>query len=271
MIVNFISGLPRSGSTLLAAVLKQNPRFHHIGMTSPVGGFFTALLGKMVAINESAIFINPEQRRSVLRGVFESYYADHQDKVVFDTNRIWCAKLSAIVDIWPNAKIIACVRQCGHIMDSIERVIQNNALEPAGLVKFDPCSSVYQRAQILSAHDGLMGFSWGALKEAYHSEHADRLMLLRYETLTSSPKTAVDAVYEFMGEQLFPHDFNNIAVPDFSEHDARVGTPGLHRLKHMIAPQMPRVPIIPPDLFAKCQIDNFWENPKLNSRNVKVI
>ncbi|MEG5055281.1 MULTISPECIES: sulfotransferase [unclassified Microcoleus] len=37
MKAHFISGLPRSGSTLLAALLRQNPRFHS-AMTSPVGG-----------------------------------------------------------------------------------------------------------------------------------------------------------------------------------------------------------------------------------------
>ena len=31
---HFISGLPRSGSTLLSAILLQNPRFH-AGMSSP--------------------------------------------------------------------------------------------------------------------------------------------------------------------------------------------------------------------------------------------
>jgi len=34
---HFISGLPRSGSTLLAALLRQNPRFH-AAMTIPVRG-----------------------------------------------------------------------------------------------------------------------------------------------------------------------------------------------------------------------------------------
>lgn len=35
-IYHFISGLPRSGSTLLAAILRQNPRFL-AATTSPVG------------------------------------------------------------------------------------------------------------------------------------------------------------------------------------------------------------------------------------------
>ena len=46
--IHFISGLPRSGSTLLAALLRQNPRFHS-GMTSPVGSLYLALLGEMTA------------------------------------------------------------------------------------------------------------------------------------------------------------------------------------------------------------------------------
>ena len=41
--IHFISGLPRSGSTLLAALLRQNPRFS-AGMTSPVGSLFNAML-----------------------------------------------------------------------------------------------------------------------------------------------------------------------------------------------------------------------------------
>jgi sulfotransferase len=40
-VIHFISGLPRSGSTLLAAILRQN-RFH-AGMSSPVASLFMAL------------------------------------------------------------------------------------------------------------------------------------------------------------------------------------------------------------------------------------
>ena len=45
-VIHFISGLPRSGSTLLAGILRQNPRFH-AGMSSPVASLFMALQGAM--------------------------------------------------------------------------------------------------------------------------------------------------------------------------------------------------------------------------------
>jgi sulfotransferase len=44
--IHFISGLPRSGSTLLSAILRQNPRFH-AGMTGPVGSLVDANLRVM--------------------------------------------------------------------------------------------------------------------------------------------------------------------------------------------------------------------------------
>ena len=45
---HFISGLPRSGSTLLSAILRQNPRFH-AGVSSPVGAFFSSVLANVSA------------------------------------------------------------------------------------------------------------------------------------------------------------------------------------------------------------------------------
>jgi hypothetical protein len=46
--VHFISGLPRSGPTLLAGWLRQNPRFH-AGMSGPVGGLFSMLVSDPAA------------------------------------------------------------------------------------------------------------------------------------------------------------------------------------------------------------------------------
>ena len=53
--MHFISGLPRSGSTLLSALLRQNPRFQ-AGMSGPLAGLFGALLGQMSARNEYSVF-----------------------------------------------------------------------------------------------------------------------------------------------------------------------------------------------------------------------
>lgn len=131
--IHFISGLPRSGSTLLAGILRQNPRFH-AGMSSPVAAMYMALEKSMSRRNESAVFIDPVQRRDVLTGLFSNYYRELQTtKVVFDTNRMWTAKLPALTQLFPDARVICCVRDVNWIMDSIERLVRRNAFEPSGM------------------------------------------------------------------------------------------------------------------------------------------
>ena len=105
--VHFISGLPRSGSTLLAAILRQNPRIH-AGMSSPLAALFRNLLQGMSAKDELSVMLTSEQRENVLCGLFDNYYKDiHPTKVVLDTNRLWCSKMGAIGEAVPRG---ACDR-----------------------------------------------------------------------------------------------------------------------------------------------------------------
>ncbi|MBU6418016.1 MAG: sulfotransferase, partial [Xanthomonadaceae bacterium] len=71
---HFISGLPRSGSTLLAAILRQNPRFH-AGMTSPVADIMGAVVAEMSSKNDFSYAISDAARVAVLRGLVENFYS----------------------------------------------------------------------------------------------------------------------------------------------------------------------------------------------------
>ena len=83
---HFISRLPRSGSTLLAAILRQNPALHaHI--TSPVGSMLGALIADMSAGNETSVFLDEAQRFAVLRGLFSSFY-DTDERRGVDEGRL---------------------------------------------------------------------------------------------------------------------------------------------------------------------------------------
>jgi sulfotransferase len=183
------SGLPRSGSTLLAALLRQNPRFH-AGMSGPLYGLFNTLLGEMSGKNEFSMFIDDAQRRQVLAGLVQNFHEGHapENGVVFDTSRAWTAKIAAISQLFPQAKIIACVRHMPWIFDSIERLVQRNMLHPSIIFDYQPGGTVYSRVDGLTSAIGMVGYSYNALKEAFFGENAGRMMLLQYETLAAEPK-----------------------------------------------------------------------------------
>lgn len=256
---HFISGLPRSGSTLLAALLLQNPRFH-TGMTSPVGSLFSGMLAQFSAGSEFGPVISTEQRRRLLRGLFDNFYAEQAGKaVVLDTNRMWCAKMPALLDLFPYAKIIACVRNVAWVMDSMERLYRANPYENTKLFVDDAeRNTVYSRVDTLAQRNRLVGFPWAALKEAYYGEHAKSLLLVEYDLLTQAPDKVLRLIYEFIGEPWFEHDFNNVEY-DAPEFDQALGVSGLHRVRRRVALESRRT-VLPPDLFEKCAALSFWQD-----------
>jgi len=264
---HFISGLPRSGSTLLSAILLQNPRFH-AGMTSPVGALFSGVLEQCSAGSEFGAVIDTDMRRRLLRGLFDSYYADKADKpVVFDTNRQWSSRLPVISDLFPKAKVIACVRNVAWVMDSLERLYRANPYENTKL--FGDAverNTVYSRCETLAQRNRLVGFAWAALKEAYYGEHADSLLIVDYDLLTQAPERVLRLVYDFIGEPWFEHDFEHLAY-DAPEFDQALGVAGLHKVKPKVALQSRRT-ILPPDLFKQYADLSFWLDGSASAANV---
>jgi sulfotransferase len=222
--LHFISGLPRSGSTLLAALLRQNPRFS-TGMSSPVYALFRSMLAETSARNEGSVFIDSEARKRLLIGVFDAYYAEAAEGVViFDAKRGWTTKLPALVELFPDAKMICCVRNPVMILDSIESLIRRNAFELSGIFSYDAGGTVYSRVEGLTSAAGMLGFAMNALREAVYGEQSDRLLIVRYESLVVNPLGVLAAIYGFICEELYPHDPRHIEpCYDMIEFDLRLG------------------------------------------------
>ena len=55
--------------------------------------------------NETSLFIDDAQRSRLLRGLFDSYYADLGPEVaVFDSNRGWTARIDLLATLFPGCR-----------------------------------------------------------------------------------------------------------------------------------------------------------------------
>lgn len=256
---HFISGLPRSGSTLLAALLRQNPAIS-AGISSPVATLFNAVSSSMGVWTETASLLSDAHRERILRGLFESYYADQPDKqVIVDTNRAWCSKMPVLKRLYPDSKVICCVRSLAWVMDSIERLTRKHPLTESKLFSDDAeRATVYTRTEALGKYDRLMGYPWTALKEAFYGEYSHNLLLVDFDLLTSSPGRVMDLIYDFIGEPRFSHSFTNITF-DEPAFDQELGLPGLHKVHTEVKP-IQRQTVLPPDLFQRLDDMSFWRD-----------
>lgn len=254
----FISGLPRSGSTLLAGILRQNPQFH-AAMSSPVAPMMNSALEQMGANSEFASFFDEAKRKRICRALFDAYYQEQSaSSVVFDTNRIWTARLHQLVELFDDFKMICCVRNPAWVMDSFEVIYRKNPFDYSRMYCAQSRQTVYSRSETQMSGTGTVGGAWTALKEAYYGEYSDRLLLLDYDLLTQHPQRSMELVYQFLGENNFEHDYDNVEYQE-TEFDLELGAKGLHSVRRKVEFK-PRRSIMPPDLFQKYSEMAFWHD-----------
>ncbi len=270
MTVHFISGLPRAGSTLLSAILSQNPRFS-ASVTSPVVSLWGGILPKMSGSDEFGTFFDNARRCRILRGVFDAYYGGSACKpVVFDTNRTWTGKLALTQAVYPGSRLICCVRDVGWVLDSIERMLRRNPMQMSRVFGFKPGSSIYGRVDtLMDSEKGLVGLPWSTLREAWFSEHASKMVVVKYENLASRPQETISALYDFLEEREFRHDFENV-IYEAAAYDADLGMPGLHTVRERVS-LLPRESCLPPDIFSKYAETSFWMKPELNRKGAIIL
>lgn len=213
-----------------------------------------------MSAHESALFVSEDQRERILQTMVSAYYfsPNAENIVIFDTNRAWCTLLPAIVRLFPDSRVICCLRNPSWILDSMERLVQHNALMSPRIFSPDMVT-VYNRVESLMK-TGFVGASLNALRQAWFGEHAGRLIGIRYDSLADSPKDVIDSLYDELGEERFVHDFGNVSY-EAVEFDARLGMPGLHRVRSTVKADK-RATVLPPDVFAEYD-SKFWErNPR---------
>lgn len=264
--VHFISGLPRSGSTLLAGILRQNPKFH-ASISSPVAPMMNSALEQMGADSEFYSFFSEEKRKSICKALFSAYYEEQEAvNTIFDTNRIWTARVHQLVELFDDFKVICCVRNPAWVADSFEVIYRKNPFDYSRMYSPQSRQTVYSRCEAQMSASGIIGSAWTALKEAYYGDYSDRLLLIDYDLLTQHPLQTMKLLYEFIGEKVYEHDFNNVEYAE-GEFDNNLGVKGLHTVKRKVEFKARRS-ILSPDLFQKYSEMTFWHDSAGTSASI---
>jgi sulfotransferase len=254
---HFIAGLPRSGSTLLSAILKQNPRFH-ADISDPLLEFSRSIIQTVHANVGMEASVPVEKRRDMCLGLFERFYKD-KPEVCFNTNRGWAANTAMARDLFPNSKMIICVRDIPWILDSFEVLNTKNPYTVKALFQHQDLLTVYHRVNSLMGLEGAGGYVAGPIactKQALFSNDKDMLCVVHYNALAQQPKLVMQQIYEFLGEPWFEHDFNNVE-DSYDEFDEQTNIKGLHTIKKRVE-FIQRKPIIPADLWQQYESQSFW-------------
>ena len=240
----FLSGLPRSGTTLLASILAQNPRFH-CSATSALISLVGAAAQQYHEAQQTIANSAKGQCAEVIKGIIGGMYRHVEQPVIFDKNRGWphpnnICLIEESIGVRP--KIICPVRPIAEILASYVALMRGNVglshmereMQQRGFPLTDD-----SRCKYLMGEHGNVRQAWQAMKAAVDGGFSDCLLFLEYNDIISKPHEIVDRVYKFIGVEPFDHDFERIENHAVEDDVAAYGLKNLHTIRPLLARKSP--------------------------------
>jgi len=266
----FMSGLPRSGSTLLSSILNQNPEVYS-SPNSPMCGMMFNLERSLIASEQYNAFPKPQVMSRTIMGVLDNYYFDIDKPFIIDKSREWAIQehFAVLLRNLPyEPKIVLTVRNITDILASfiymvnqqpgndnfIDRAIQaGNVFNLYRSIDDIRCDHLMMPKGLID--NGLYGIAYAMLEENRQYFH-----IVEYEDLINKTSDTIDGVYSFLGVEKFAHDLSNIKNVT-KENDAIYGVPGMHDVRESITKrQINKEQILSPYILNKYQGLEFWRN-----------
>jgi sulfotransferase len=267
-----MAGLPRSGSTLLSAILNQNPEIYS-GPSSPVVSCMHMLEGLLKKDELYRAYPKPQQCEQMIHGLISGYYGDIDRPVVIDKNRAWAAQVPLIESyICKQARIICPVRDIEEILTSMITMLRRNTMGSSGsksnfidepLLKLNLPLNDENRCNYIAGPNGIVGNSLRAIVDGIRAGYLDRMLFVEYRDLIGAPERTMRRIYEFLGEPHFSHDFGKIENAG-KEKDLEVyGLQDMHDVRPVLKATAPDPEeILPPKVLERCVGMDLWRRPE---------
>lgn len=230
-----LTGLPRSGSTLLRAILNQNVSIE-CSSTSCLLPAIQEMRG-FYADNELARAENQTcQDVKLINGLraFLNHYRMAQPSVYIDKNRQWLHAFEFLELLGFTPKMIVMVRDLRGIMASFERLYRN------GQLRFPKVGANRQGNQLSIKHrmdswaDTPMRASLNHVMDAINRGLKDKLCIVRYEDFVQRPLIELARIYRYMEIPEWDHNLEDIVDDYYEEDDRPHGLEGLHDIDNKI-------------------------------------
>jgi sulfotransferase len=245
-----MAGLPRSGSTVLSAILNQNPDI----FVTPSADTPTLMLSlyKTAQVSESYYAgFEPEGYKNIMAGLPDLFYSHINKPYIIDKHRYWGAPdhLEVASLITDNIKIIAPVRPILEVLASFINLAEKNPNNFIDKMIYEYPVSEFRskndaRCDTLMAANKHIEMNIFSLASSLKPEHKEKFHFVAYSDIVSKPKKVIDAIYNFLEIPKFEHHYENLNWNLMPNESEVFGIPDMHKIRANINPSKTDISVL---------------------------
>ncbi len=216
----FLSGLPRSGSTLLTTLLYQNPLIYTEGIS-----VLCELMWQThnAFSNAQAIPANYREAHAhqMVADLPARYYSKNTRPIVIDKCRWWTTPNNVQMlkhYVTPQPKIIVLTRNPADIIASFKSLFERNSRDD-----FDTSGMANE-----------FNSNMANVQMAKDANDPETFLFVEFEDLIGNTQHELNRIYEFLDMESFQHDLANIVTIN-PEDDSVYGLQGMHDVRRTIS------------------------------------
>lgn len=244
----FLSGLPRSGSTLLGSLLSQHSDIY-VTPTSPLSDLLCLIDENFSKLDTQYTYDKENIVRNTYSSILRNFYDYIPKKFIVDKHRAWPKNIESIKKFTGNEpKIICTNRRISEIIASYISLIEKNK----NTNNFIDNHLRNDQKEITT--DNRVEYLWKFyVSDPYESmvfglnNFRKNIHLLDYNNLVSDPKGELLKIYEFLEINPCEHHFDNIINTCAEEKDFAWGIENLHKIR----PKLEKISLPPEEVIGK--------------------
>lgn len=226
----FLSGLPRTGSTLLGSILNQNPDIH-VSPTSPLYPLLVETNECFNRLDVQYTFDKEMVSKRVYKEMIQAFYPDKRKQpIIFDKHRGWPKHIAAIREYIGEPKIVCTIRPIIEIITSYLTLANNDKDNFIDRHLSELGQEITDEARAFLLWTDYLGPVYETLCVGLNTE-PDSILLIEYEDIVYQPEKTLGKIYSFCSLSPFKHTFDNIENTCEESKDEAWGLKNLHTIR----------------------------------------
>jgi hypothetical protein len=223
----FLVAMPRSGNTLFASIMNQNPS---VAATS--NSITLEIMKDLFLLKQTDVFLNFQDHKSldnVLDIVYDTYYKDWPQRIIIDRGPVMTPGNFELMQKHYKRpfKVIVLLRD---LMDVLASYMQWYTENPDAFPNRFNLKNDDEKLGMIMNKDGAVAKDLEAIKNSYN--YPGLCHYVKYDDMVTQPEQEFRKIYGFLNEPYFNHrfiDLNQVSVNGLSYDDRIVGN-NMHKL-----------------------------------------